>query len=449
MKTKSIEKNQNNKIIGLLFFGVLMGALDISIVGPAIPMIEKTLHITSRESGFIFSSYVLLNLVGISLFARLSDKYGRRNIYIIAISLFALGSVIVSFINDFNWLIVGRAIQGFGASGIFPVASALVGDLFPVEKRGRILGLIGAVFGLAFLLGPFIAGFLLSYFSWNFLFIINLPIAAVLIFYSFKILPKQSVFKTIKIDWKGIITLGIALTAFTYGMNSIKGNTLSSVFQLSVLIPFIIAILAFVFLIVSEKYIEYPIIKLSFFKNSQILIAGILAVVTGLIQACFVFIPKFVIHEFQVEASMASFMLTPFVFATAIGSPIFGRMIDKFGVKWIIMIGLSLLSVGFYFLSQVNGIIGFYYVSGVLIGLGLSILSGSSLRYILLNNTSVEDRSTSQGLITIFTSIGQITGSALIGILLTTTTNGFHWNFIGIALITFGMILVSLKLKKR
>ena len=449
METNSIEKKQNNKVIGLLFFGVLMGALDISIVGPAIPMIEKTLQITSRESGLIFSSYVLFNLIGISLFARLSDKFGRRNIYVIALSIFALGSLIVSFIHDINWLIVGRAIQGFGASGIFPVASALVGDLFPVEKRGRILGLIGAVFGLAFLLGPFIAGFLLRYFSWNFLFIINLPIAAVLIYYSFKILPSKSVIKNIKIDWKGIIALGIALAAFTFGMNSINGYDLSSFIQLSVIIPFMIAILAFVYIIVSEKHIEYPIIKLSFFKNSQILIAGILAVVTGLIQACFVFIPKFVIHEFQVEPSTASFMLTPFVLATAVGSPVFGRMIDKYGVKIIIIIGLSLLTAGFYMLSQVHGNLGFYYTSGALVGLGLSILSGSSLRYILLNNTSAEDRSTSQGLITIFTSIGQITGSALIGILLTSSLNGFHWNFIGIATITSMMLFISLKLKNR
>ena len=444
-----MEKNQNNKIIGLLFFGVLMGALDISIVGPAIPLIEQTLHISSRESGLIFSSYVLFNLIGISLFARLSDKFGRRNIYIIALSIFAFGSLIVSLIHDFNWLIVGRAIQGFGASGIFPVASALVGDLFPVEKRGRILGLIGAVFGLAFLLGPFIAGFLLSYFSWNFLFIINLPIAAVLIFYSFKILPSQSVVKNIKMDWRGIIALGIALAAFTYGMNSINGYQLSSFIQLKVMIPFIIAASAFIFLILSEKHIEYPILKLSFFKNSQIRIAGILAVVTGLIQACFVFIPKFVIHEFDVEASTASFMLTPFVLATAVGSPLFGRMIDKIGVKWVVIIGLSFLSLGFFFLSQVDGRLVFYYMSGVFVGLGLSILSGSSLRYILLNNTSAEDRSTSQGLITIFTSVGQITGSALIGILLTSAKNGFHINFVGIAIITAGMLLVSLKLKNR
>ena len=142
-------------------------------------------------------------------------------------------------------------------------------------------------------------------------------------------------------------------------------------------------------------------------------------------------------------------MLTPFVLATAVGSPLFGRMIDKIGVKWVVIIGLSFLSLGFFFLSQVDGRLGFYYISGAFVGLGLSILSGSSLRYILLNNTSAEDRSTSQGLITIFTSVGQITGSALIGILLTSAKNGFHMNFVGIAIITAGMLLVSLKLKNR
>jgi len=160
-----MEQKNQKAIISLLFTGVLMGALDISIVGPAIPSIESFLRLGPRFSGWIFSIYVLFNLIGISLFARLSDIYGRRNIYISALAVFAVGSLVVSLSQSFNTLLIGRAIQGFGASGIFPVASALVGDIFPPEKRGRILGLIGAVFGLAFLMGPFIAGILLRYFE--------------------------------------------------------------------------------------------------------------------------------------------------------------------------------------------------------------------------------------------------------------------------------------------
>ena len=438
-----------NKLIALLFVGVLMGALDISIVGPAIPSIEKALQIGDRYSGWIFSIYVLFNLIGISLFARLSDIFGRRNIYVVALSIFAFGSVIVSFTSNFEWLLVGRAVQGFGASGIFPVASALVGDLFPVEKRGRILGMIGAVFGLAFLIGPFIAGVLLHYFSWNFLFIINLPIAAVLIFYSFRILPAKSLANVTKIDWTGIISLGIGLAAFTYGINNIDGNNLGSLLRLSVVLPFVVAVAAIFILIFNEKKAEAPIINLGFFKNNQIVLAGILAIVTGLIQACFVFIPKFVVGNFHVEPSTASFMLTPFVLATAIGSPVFGRMIDKYGVKIIIIIGLTLLAIGFYLLSLTGSGLFLYYLSGSFVGLGLSVLSGSSLRYIMLNNTGAADRATSQGMLTIFTSVGQLSGSALVGILLALNTNGFNLIFTAISIILVLMVILSLKLKNR
>ena len=438
-----------NKLIALLFVGVLMGALDISIVGPAIPSIEKALQIGDRYSGWIFSIYVLFNLIGISLFARLSDIFGRRNIYVVALSIFAFGSIIVSFTSNFEWLLVGRAVQGFGASGIFPVASALVGDLFPVEKRGRILGMIGAVFGLAFLIGPFIAGVLLHYFSWNFLFIINLPIAAVLIFYSFRILPAKSLANVTKIDWTGIISLGIGLAAFTYGINNIDGNNLGSLLRLSVVLPFVVAVAAIFILIFNEKKAEAPIINLGFFKNNQIVLAGILAIVTGLIQACFVFIPKFVVGNFHVEPSTASFMLTPFVLATAIGSPVFGRMIDKYGVKIIIIIGLTLLAIGFYLLSLTGSGLFLYYLSGSFVGLGLSVLSGSSLRYIMLNNTGAADRATSQGMLTIFTSVGQLSGSALVGILLALNTNGFNLIFTAISIILVLMVILSLKLKNR
>ena len=137
---------KKNQILALLFVGVLMGALDISIVGPAIPAIEKTIAADKQLISWIFSIYVLSNLVGISLMARLSDLFGRRKIYMLALSIFAAGSLIVALSHNFSILLAGRAVQGFGASGIFPVASAVVGDIFPPEKRGRVLGLIGAVF---------------------------------------------------------------------------------------------------------------------------------------------------------------------------------------------------------------------------------------------------------------------------------------------------------------
>lgn len=444
-----MEQKSQKALIALLFTGVLMGALDISIVGPAIPSIENFLHLDQRYSGWIFSIYVLFNLIGISLFARLSDVYGRRNIYVAALAIFAAGSLWVSLANSFQSLLIGRAIQGFGASGIFPVASALVGDLFPPEKRGRILGLIGAVFGIAFLMGPFIAGVMLRYFEWHSLFIINIPISIVLIYYSMKILPSVPNSKVSVIDWGGISTLGIALAGFTFSLNNIDPDEMKPlILNLKVLIPLLVAIISLVLLVVMERKARDPIIKLSFLANRQIRIAGIIAVATGVVQACFVFIPKFVVQNFSVTPSIASFMLIPFVLATAIGSPMFGRMIDRYGVKKVIITGLILLSSGFFILSLSGDHKSIYYLSGVLIGLGLSVLAGSSLRYIILNNTTAEDRATSQGMLTIFISIGQISGTAVIGLLMASVDGGtaFESIFAGVAVLLLLMFLFSLGL---
>jgi len=445
-----MKQNENRAIIALLFVGVLMGAVDISIVGPALPSIEEALQINARFSGWIFSIYVLFNLIGISLFARLSDIYGRRRIYVLALAIFAAGSLWVSLSESFSFLLAGRAVQGFGASGIFPVAAALVGDLYPPEKRGRILGLIGAVFGIAFLIGPFVAGVLLHYFAWNFLFIINLPVAAVLIYYSLKLLPSAAVLSVSRIDWGGIVALGITLAALTFGLNNIDASDWQSdLTNFRVVFPFALFLVSALVLLMIEKRVKNPIIKFSFFHNPQIIIVGILAIATGILQACFVFIPKFVVQNFSVTASTASFMLTPFVLATAVGSPVFGRLIDRYGVRVIIITGLALGASGFYMLSLTGDSRLVYYTSGIVIGLCLSVLAGSSLRYVMLNNTAVEDRAITQGMLTIFISIGQLTGTAVIGSLLASENakNDFRIIFISIAVLLFVLGFLALRLQ--
>ncbi|MBE0674506.1 MAG: MFS transporter [Bacteroidales bacterium] len=414
-----MNNTSNRRILAILFTGVLIGALDISIVGPAIPSIESTLMVESRSLGWIFSTYVLFNLVGISFFARLSDIFGRRNIYLSSLIIFGAGSLVVALSRDFTALIAGRAIQGFGASGIFPVASAVVGDIFPPERRGRVLGIIGAVFGIAFIIGPVIAGILLRFFEWNALFLINLPVVLVLIIASYRYLPSVKVESPGLFDWKGILTMGLMLASFTYGINNLDAsNFTGSLVSLKVL-PFLIAAIVLLVLIFRiERISPNPIIKLTYLRNRQFVISGIIAVATGVLQATFIFIPRFAIGIFDISTSSASFMLVPLVLATAIGSPVFGRLIDAYGSRLFILIAIVLSSAGFYLLHAVNESKLIFYVAGALIGLGLSVLSGSSLRYIMLNETSAVDRAVTQGMLTIFISLGQLTGASLIGVVI-------------------------------
>lgn len=412
-------KQEKRRILAVLFTGVLMGALDISIVGPALPSIENTLAIESRLLGWVFSIYVLFNLVGISFFAKLSDIFGRRNIYSLSLLIFGVGSLIVALSGNFTVLLTGRAIQGFGASGIFPVASAVIGDIFPPEKRGRMLGIIGAVFGIAFIIGPVMAGVVLGYFKWNGLFLVNLPVVVVLIFASHRYLPSVKVESSGTLDWKGILTLGLMLALFTYGINNIEASQFISSLLSARVFPFLI--LSLIFLAVNlmvEKKAASPIIRLDYLHNRQFVIAGIIAVATGLLQASFVFIPSFATGAFDISSSAASFMLIPLVMATAIGSPLFGRLIDAYGSRLNIMVAILLSTTGFYLLHSVEASRALFYLAGILIGLGLSVLAGSSLRYIMLNETSSADRAVTQGMLTIFISLGQLTGASLIGVII-------------------------------
>jgi MFS family permease len=447
------QKNKNNRILALLFVGVLMGALDISIVGPAIPAIEKSIMVDKQLMTWIFSIYVLANLVGISLMAKLSDLYGRRRIYIISISVFAFGSLIVALSENFDILLTGRAIQGFGASGIFPVASAVVGDIFPPEKRGRTLGLIGAVFGLAFILGPLIAGVVLKFFVWNDLFFINLPIAAFLIYFSNKLLPSIPVGKMSSIDYKGIIILGSLLSAFAYGINRLDANNfIDSLLSVNVF-PFLVYSVCAIFLLIFvERRVAAPVVNPNLFHIRQIRLTGLIAIGTGIFQASFVFLPSMAIANFKVSTATASFMLLPVVIATAFGSPVSGRLLDKYGSRALIIAGLILSAIGFVILSTVEEKRYLFYTGGVFLGLGFSVLSGSALRYIMLNEVSAMERASTQGIITIFISIGQMAGAAVIGTMVASykiASSGFKQVFFIVAVFAAILALTGLFLKSR
>src|SRR5204863_4034943 len=130
-------------ILSVLFAGVLIAALDIAIVGPALPAIRGAFDVSGRALPWVFSVYVLFYVVGTPLLAKRSDRHGRRVVFVQGLALFALGSSVVACAQSYPMLLVGRAVQAFGAGGLFPVAAAVIADTVPFERRGRVLGLIG------------------------------------------------------------------------------------------------------------------------------------------------------------------------------------------------------------------------------------------------------------------------------------------------------------------
>jgi EmrB/QacA subfamily drug resistance transporter len=448
-----MEDKQRNRIMTVLFIGVLMGALDIAIVGPALPAIQKQFgNVNERTLAWIFSIYVLFNLVGTPLMAKLSDLYGRRSIYILDVALFATGSLVVALSPSFTFVLIGRSIQGFGAGGIFPVASAVIGDTFPAEKRGSALGLIGAVFGLAFIIGPILGGLLLMV-GWHWLFLINLPIALVVILLSARILPSHRQVQNAAFDWLGMLVLAVLLASLAYGLNQIDtARFFASLASLQVL-PFLVAALVLGFVLpVVEKRAANPIIKTDLFGRRQLRLAYVLSSGAGIGEASLVFMPSLAVAALKVSEGQASFLLMPVVLAMAFGSPTVGRLLDRLGSKTVILTGTVVMTGGMFLLSQFPGSMAMFIVSGVLIGLGLSALLGAPTRYISLNEVAASERSIAQGVLTIFASVGQLVGSALVGAVANSQGGGvpgYSGAFLMIAVVSVLMIGTSAGLKSR
>jgi EmrB/QacA subfamily drug resistance transporter len=448
-----------NQILLVLFLGVLMGALDIAIVAPALPSIQKFFGVGERALPWTFTIYVLFNLIGTPLMAKLSDMFGRRSIYVLDVTFFALGSLIVSLSpsNLFAVLLAGRALQGLGAGGIFPVASAVIGDTFPPEKRGGALGLIGAVFGLAFLVGPILGGIILSFTGWQWLFIINLPIAAIVIFMGMKLLPTTRPATRRPFDLAGMITLGITLGSLAYGLNQIDTqNFFASLASLNVW-PFLLIAAVVLFIFVSiERKAEDPILNLKLFKSRQTVLASVLSAGAGLGESGMVFIPALAVAAMPaiINTHNASYLLMPVVLAMAVGSPLVGRLLDKFGSKVMVFGGTLLLAVGMMMLSNsgLTSMLWGFIASAAVIGLGLSSLLGAPMRYIMLNEASATDRTSAQGLISLFTSIGQLMSSALVGAVAASMgggVTGYGTAYLVIGVIAGVLVVLTLGLKNQ
>ena len=441
-------------VLPVLFAGVLMEALDIAMLGPALPAIRDAFAVDDRAAAWVFGVFVLFNLVATPLMAKLSDRFGRRVVYAVDVVLFAAGSIVVAAAPSFAVLLAGRAVQGLAAGGTFPVASAVIGDVYPPERRGRALGLIGAVFGVAFLIGPILGGILLLW-SWRLMFLVSVPIAATVAVLAMRRLPgpptAAGAAARRPFDVAGMLLLAAGLAALALGLNRLGGPTAGLPWAAAG--PLILLATApLALLVLVERRAADPVIPPSLFRSRNVLIAALLSAGAGLGEAGFVFLAAFLVAALGITTSSASFMLLPLVIAMGVGAPVGGRLLDRVGARAVALGGTGLMAVGMAAIALFDGRIALFYGGSVALGIGLGALLGSVLRYVMLDEAPPEQRGAAQGLVTIFISIGQLTGSAALGAIIASGgagTAGYRRAYLLIAALAAGLIVVSLGLRRR
>jgi EmrB/QacA subfamily drug resistance transporter len=371
----ALSRKQVRWTLAGVMIGMLIGALDQTIVSPAMPRIVADLNGFSQYA-WVTSIYMITSAITIPIVGKLSDMYGRKIFYIIGIAIFMASSLACGLSQTMTQLIVFRGFQGIGGGVLMTNAFTVIADLFPPNERGKYQGLLTAVFSFASVIGPTAGGYLTDNASWHWVFLINVPVCLIAIMIFLKFFPnlKPETIKH-KIDYYGasalILFIAPAMLALSWGgVEYAWGSTLiTGLFIFA-------AVMLGVFLFIESRAAE-PIVPLSLFKSRTVTISNAVSFLTGMgMFGSTVFIPLFLQGVLGASATLSGNLQIPQSIAVMITSIITGQLISRGISNRILGItATGIICAGLFLLSQMSPASQYWQVVlfNILIGLGLGI----------------------------------------------------------------------------
>jgi EmrB/QacA subfamily drug resistance transporter len=336
-----------------LMVTLLLAALDQTIVATALPRIVNDLGGITQYS-WVFTAYMLTSTVTVPLYGKLGDVYGRKNLFLIAITVFLLGSALCGAATSMTELVIFRGVQGLGAGGLFPLSLAVIGNIVPPRDRGRWQGLIGAVFASASIAGPAIGGLIVDNTSWRWIFIVNLPVGGLALLVISLTMPRRTPQTQHSIDWlgAGLLAAGIAslLLGLVWGGKQYpwgSGHVLGALLAAAVLLA--------VFGVVERRAAE-PILPFEILRNP--IVAGSVACMALVGMAMFgtiSYVPLFVQGVIGTSATSSGVVLTPLMLGAVTTSILTGQLVSRTGrYRWNAILGPLVLTAGMVLLWRMS-----------------------------------------------------------------------------------------------
>jgi EmrB/QacA subfamily drug resistance transporter len=410
---------RKNVIFVGLMLGMLVAAVSQTIVSPAMPVIVSELGGIEHYS-WIATAALLVSAVTVPVIGKLSDIYGRRSFYIAGIAVFMLGSILAGAAQGFWWLVAARAVQGFGMGTIMPLSQTIIGDIISARERGRYMGYIGAVFGLASIAGPLVGGWITDNFSWRWLFFINLPfgvaaLAFIVVYLHIPHAPRRH-----KLDYVGFAALPLALVAVL--LATTWGGTTYPWDSWQIISLYAAGALVLIGFLVNEYYASEPVLPLRLWKNSVFTLSNVsnMAIAMCMFGAIF-FIPVYAQGVIGLNVTNSGIVLIPLITSMIVVSIIVGRLITRTGrYKEFMLAGLLIMAGGYFLLTRLEygSTQTDLMLDMIVVGLGLgAVLQTYTL--VVQNATTRENLGVATSTTQLSRSLGATLGTAVFGTIMT------------------------------
>ncbi|MBP0726425.1 MFS transporter [Bacillus sp. RG28] len=401
-------------VVAGLLLGMFMAAMDNTIVSASMPTIVGDLG-GLDQFVWVTSAYLVASMASMPIFGKLSDMYGRKRFYLFGLAIFLIGSALCGTADTIIKLSIYRAIQGIGGGSLMPIAFTIIFDIFPPEKRGKMMGLFGAVFGLSSVIGPLLGAYITDQINWRWIFYINLPLGIVSFIFISLFYKESLQLKKLKVDWFGAITLVGSVVSLMFGLE-LGGNKYAWDSTQIISLFSIFAVLFISFMIIERK-VQEPIISFSLF-NKQLFAAtqGVAFFYGSAFIITTVLIPLFVQSVYGGSATNSGVILIPMMLGSVVGSQTAGQLVRKFSYRNIMVVSVILFFTGMYLLSTLDpstsrSIVTIYMIiTGVGMGCSFSLLSMATQ-----HNIEPQKRGIATSTNTFFRSLGMTLGVTIFG----------------------------------